>query len=359
MNPGPSRPKAAPTVREVAELAGVSPMTVSRTLSGGKNVRREVQQRVLDAVATLGYHRNENARSIRPGHRSDLIGVAITNLANPYYGHFALGVEEVAAQHGRRMLLGNTGEDVAREKQLVSDFVGRQVEGLIVVPTGGAADHLKGTRLGEIPLVLASRTVRGLKADTVLIDDVNGAYESTKKVLEAGHTRIGFLGNVISVATASRRYEGFCQALAEFGIESDPSLVTRGQQDAAAARKAMEALLDLEDPPTAVFSTNNRNTIGALEAIGQRRLRDPKLSPPTLIAFDDVELAHLMQVPLLVVSHNPKELGAQAARMLFERLDHPERAKRPRLIELPVAVGDILNQPRPKGRRAKPAPAHR
>src|SRR3954468_8871107 len=90
----------APTVREVAQLAGVSPMTVSRTLSGGKNVRAEVQQRVFEAVATLGYHRNENARSIRPGHSSGLIGVAITNLGNPYYGQFALGVEEVVAQYG-------------------------------------------------------------------------------------------------------------------------------------------------------------------------------------------------------------------------------------------------------------------
>jgi LacI family transcriptional regulator len=347
VNSGPAKTNAVPTVREVAELAGVSPMTVSRTLSGGKYVRPEVQQRVMDAVATLGYHRNENARSIRPGHRSDLIGVAITNLANPYYGNFALGVEEVAAQHGRRMLLGNTGEQVAREKQLVQDFVGRQVEGLIVVPTGAAADHLRPARLGNIPLVLASRTVRGLKADTVLIDDVRGAYESTKRVLEAGNTRVAFLGNVISVATASRRYEGFCQALSEFGLEPDPELIMRGQQDAADAQKAMEALLDLPDPPTAVFSTNNRNTIGALEAIGLRRLRPAAPPPPTLVAFDDVELAHLMQVPLLVVSHDPKELGAQAARMLFARLDGAKVAKKPRRVELPVVVGDILGAPYP------------
>ena len=90
---------------------GVSPMTVSRTLAGGKNVRPEVQDRVLEAVHELGYYRNENARSIRPGQASGLVGVAITNLGNPYYGNFALGVEEVAAQYGRRIVLGNTGED--------------------------------------------------------------------------------------------------------------------------------------------------------------------------------------------------------------------------------------------------------
>ena len=107
-----------PTVKEVAQLAGVSPMTVSRTLSGGVNVKPEVQARVLAAVEKLGYHRNENARSIRPGQSSGLIGVAITNIANPYYSTFALGVEEEAARSGRRILLGNTAEDAAREERV-------------------------------------------------------------------------------------------------------------------------------------------------------------------------------------------------------------------------------------------------
>ena len=334
---------STPTVKDVAELAGVSPMTVSRTLSGGKNVRAEVQQRVHEAIATLGYHRNENARSMRPGHTTGLIGVAITNLGNPYYGTFALGVEEVAAQHGRRIILGNTGEQLDREHQVVSDFVGRQVEGLIVVPTGGSADHLRSARLGNIPLVLAARTVEGLDADTVLLDDVHGAYEGTRRVLDAGHTRIGFLGNLVSVSTASRRYEGFVRALAESGIEPDPALIRRGQQDVADARLATQSLLDLADPPTAIFSANNRNTIGALQAIGSRRHTAGATPPPTLVGFDDVELADLMGVPIILVSHDPRELGEAAARMLFDRLDNPDVPREARLLELPVTVGQLTN----------------
>jgi LacI family transcriptional regulator len=334
---------AAPTVREVAQLAGVSPMTVSRTLSGGKNVRAEVQQRVFEAVATLGYHRNENARSIRPGHSSGLIGVAITNLGNPYYGQFALGVEEVVAQYGRRIVLGNTGEELARESQLVADFVGRQVEGLIVVPTGAGAEHLRAARLGQIPLVLASRAVDGLEADTVLLDDVNGAYEATRRAIEAGHRRIAFLGNAVSVSTASRRFEGYSRALADSGLAVEPELVLRGQQDVRSARLAMEKLLDLANPPTAVFSANNRNTIGALHAIGARQRAGTLPSAPAIIAFDDVELADLLQVPLLVVSHDPRALGAQAARMLLERLDGDEADRPPRLVELPVTVGQLVS----------------
>ncbi|WP_216363768.1 LacI family DNA-binding transcriptional regulator [Subtercola boreus] len=329
------------TVKEVADYAGVSAMTVSRTLSGGKNVRADVQRRVMDAVSALGYHRNENARSMRPGHTSGLIGVAITNLGNPYYGGFALGVEEVAATYGRRILLGNTGEVLARETQLISDFVGRQVEGLIVVPTGGAGEHLQPRALGHIPLVLAARSIPGVSADTVLLDDTSGAYEGTKRILQAGHRRVAFLGNSVSVSTATRRFEGFCQALAEFGLAPDPDLVLRGQQDVPAARRAMEQILQHSAPPTAVFSANNRNTIGALEAISAARDAGSVTTPPTLIAFDDVELANQMNVPILTISHDPKALGAEAARMLFSRLDGDFTSSEARIFNLAVSVGNI------------------
>ncbi|MFF1632515.1 LacI family DNA-binding transcriptional regulator [Leifsonia sp. NPDC058248] len=309
-----------PTIREVAALAGVSPMTVSRTLAGGKNVRPDVQDRVFEAVQSLGYHRNENARSLRPGQSSGLVGVAITNLGNPYYGNFALGVEEVASHYGRRIVLGNTGEDVGRERQLIADFIGRQVEGLIVVPSGGDDAHLQRESLRDTPLVLASRTVPGVTADAVVLDDIGGAYRGTLALLDAGHTRVAYLGNVTSVFTGQRRFEGYQRALAERGIPLDSELVRRGQQDVETASAAMSALLDLAEPPTAVFSANNRNSIGALQAIAARLRADPDAMRPSIVSFDDFELAELMPVPVTVVDHNPRELGREAARLLFARL---------------------------------------
>jgi LacI family transcriptional regulator len=331
-------PPRLPTVREVALLAGVSPMTVSRTLAGGKNVRPEVQARVLEAVQQLDYHRNENARSLR-GHASGLIGVAITNLSNPYYGNFALGVEEIAAVHGRRIMLGNTGEDPSRERQLVSDFVGRQVEGLILVPSGGDASHLAREVLRDIPLVLASRSADGLDADTVLLDDIGGAYRGTKVLLDRGHRRIGYLGNAASVFTGKRRFEGFERALVEFGLAPDVELIKRSQQDVESARDAMGTLLDLEDPPTAIFCANNRNTIGALKEIGARITQGmAEDSLPSIVSFDNFELAEMMPVPVTVVDHDARELGRQAARMLFERLTGARNASVVRRIEMATHI---------------------
>lgn len=324
------------TVRDVAARAGVSPMTVSRTLSGGKNVRPELQERVWTAVAELGYHRNENARSLRPGQTSGLIGVAITNLANPYYGEFAIGVEDAAAARGRRILLGNSGEDQHRERQLVADFLGRQVDGLIVVPaSGGDPGHLATASLAGRPLVLASRLAPGVVADAVVLDDVGGALRATRALLEAGHRRIGYLGNVTSVFTGQRRFEGFAQALGEVGLEPDPELVHRDQQDVDSATRAMEALLDLETPPTAVFAANNRNAIGAITAIGRRV---PELGDrlPHLVSFDAFELSELSPGPLTIVDHDARALGRVAAEMLLDRAEGLEGP--PRLETLPVRL---------------------
>jgi LacI family transcriptional regulator len=330
-----SRGARQPTIKEVASRAGVSPMTASRTLAGGRNVRPDLQKRVWAAVRELGYYRNENARSLRPGQPSGLIGIAITNLANPYYGNFALGVEQIAAEHGRRIILGNTGEDDARERQLVSDFIGRQVDGLILVPTSGDAAHLRPERLGDVPIVLASRRVPGLDVDSVLLDDVGGAYRGTISLLDAGHVRIGFLGNSSSVFTGERRYRGYERAMTERAAPIDPAIIARDQQDVGAASRAAKAMLDLADAPTAIFSANNRNTIGALREIG-RRIRDGLPGPrPAIVSFDDFELSELMPVPVTVINHDAQLLGREAATLLFSRLDDGP-ADAARTIELPV-----------------------
>lgn len=329
-----------PTIKEVAQNAGVSPMTVSRTLSGGLNVKPDVQQRVLAAVAELGYHRNENARSIRPGHSSGLIGVAITNIANPYYSTFALGVEEEAAITGRRILLGNTSEDAAREAALVNDFLGRRVEGLIVVPAGTNPDHLAHSQKQGVPVVLASRRVKELPADSVVLADEEGAYRGATALIDAGHTRIGYLGNTLAIFTGRRRHGGFVRALEDHGIPHDAKLVAAGQQTVEEAREATRAMLRMKNPPTALFCANNRNAIGALKEINRQIASGLKSAAefPEVMSFDDFELAELSPVPISVIDHDPRELGRTAARLLLDRLDADGVDAAVREVELPIEL---------------------
>jgi len=326
-------------------------MTVSRVLSGGPHVRPELRERVEAAAAKLGYHRNENARSLRPGHRSGLIGVTITNIANPYYAGLQRGIEEVAARHARRILVGNSNEDPALERQLVRDFIGRRVEGLIVVPSGGPdTDHLQPAALGGVPMVFASRAVAGVEVDTVLVDDVRGALEATTILLQEGHRRIAFLGNRLSVFTGQRRLDGFRLAHDRAGVAVAEDLVRLGQQDVESAEQAMAGLLTLPDPPTAAFTANNRNTVGAIRALARYAsghsggpgapggAGGPGGPGVRLFGFDSFELADLSPVELSIVDHDAGALGRQAAEMLFERLDEAGCELPARLVELPVTI---------------------
>ena len=286
---------SAPTVRDVAALAGVSPMTVSRTMSGGVNVRPEVQERVREAVEALGYRRNNSARNTRLGRPTGLVGIAVTNIGNPYYSQVALGVEEIAGGYGR------------------------QIEGLILVPAGNGLELPDARRLAGIPLVLASRSIGGLEADTVLVDDIGGARAGTQGLLDDGHRRIAFLGDAAGISTTRRRFEGFRLALTGAGIDMDENLLAPCR-NAAGAESEVRRLLASTNPPTAFFSTNNRTTVGALRAICEYRNGNTSRPVPAMACFDDVELADLLRVPLIMMSHDPKELGKQAARLLFDRL---------------------------------------
>jgi LacI family transcriptional regulator len=310
-------------------------------MAGGLNVRPEVQDRVRDAVEKLGYRPNQSARNTRLRKPTGLIGIAVTNLGNPYYGRFALGVQEVASAHGRQIVVGSSGEDQALEEQLLTEFAGRQLEGLILVPAGNGLNPGCMQQVGGIPLVLATRTVEGLNCDAVLVDDVAGAAAGTAALLGDGHCRIGFLGDVDGISTARRRFEGFHQALERAGARFDPGHLAK-VRDSEAAAVAVGRLLASPHPPTAFFSANNRTTVGALRAICEWRERAARnsgaqVAVPALASFDDVELADLLGVPLTVMSHDPRELGASAANLLFERLTGTGEGDR-QLVQLPVTV---------------------
>ncbi|HEU5223821.1 MAG TPA: LacI family DNA-binding transcriptional regulator [Candidatus Lumbricidophila sp.] len=334
MGTDPNAGGRAPTIKVVAALAGVSPMTVSRTLAGGTNVKPDVQAKVLAAVRALGYRRNENARVLRPGQTSSLIGVAITNLGNPYYGRFALGVEEVAAQHGRRILLGNSSESPAREQQLVQDFLGRRVEGLIVVPASASAPYLTPAAVGDVPIVLASRLVDGLDVDAIVLDDAGGAERCTAHLLETAGARVAYVGNFMGVYTEQRRYDGFVAAHAAVDREVDPRLVLRDERDPELVGRVIRGWFDEPDAPTGIFTANNRNTVAVLQALGGR---PGAAALPTIASFDEFELAEQMPMPIAVLQHDPTELGRRAAQLLFARLDGTAPVAR-QVVSLPTPL---------------------
>jgi LacI family transcriptional regulator len=330
------------TMRDVAARLGVSPMTVSRALRGRPGIGEQTRRRVLAEVAKLGYRPNKAARGLRSGGPNELIGLVVTNLANPFYSQLAVGVEEVAVSYGARVVLGSTGEDPATEREVVADLTSRGVDGLVVVPAGYDHQHLGAVRRTGTPVVLAASPPMGIDADCVLVDDFGGTRAACRRLIARGHRRIGFLGLPASLWTGSERFRGYAVALEEAGIEVDERYVSRHRGDIALAEKAAREMLDLPEPPTALLTANNRNTVGALRA-----LRGPAGHGVAVAGFDDIELADMLQLPLSVVSYDPVEVGRAAARLLYEHLEAlpagagtPARALPPRRVIIPTTLVD-------------------
>lgn len=333
-----SRP--LPTMRDVAAHAGVSPMTVSRTLRGDPKVSPELRGKVLASVEALSYRTNDAARSLKAGRASGLIGLAVTNLANPFYSELALGVETEAADHGYRVLLGNTGEDLDREKLLIEDFASRRVRGVVVVPATAAHGHLDPAALDGMPVVLATSPPNGPAVDSVTLDDFAATRAAVLSLIDEGHRRIGFLGLPETLWTGRERLRGYLAALAERGLADDPSLYSAGTAGEYQPVAGMAHLARLPDPPTAVFAANNRSTVAAC-----RHVHDHG-RPLRICGFDDVPSAELFAMPLTVVTYSPAEMGRAAARLLMDRISGAAAATEPpRRLTVPTHMKSYGTSP--------------
>jgi LacI family transcriptional regulator len=300
-------------MREVAAVARVSLMTVSRVVNGDSGVAPETAARVEHAIAELGYQRNDIARHLRQKNRvSRTIGLVVDDLANPFYSVMSRAVEDEAYRRGYLVLLGSTNDDPHRERDLVTAFTARQVDGLILVPTSG--NHPALAQIG-IPLVCADRLVRGLDVDTVTVDNRSGAMRAVTHLLDHGHRRVAYLGDQRKIWTLKERYAGYRDAFAAAGLDPDPDLTCHGLRSRPDAAIATARLMALADPPTALFASNDLITMGAVDGLGAAARR------VALVGFDDFPLADKLTPPITVVSQDPRTIGATAAQLLFSRIE--------------------------------------
>jgi LacI family transcriptional regulator len=331
-----------PTMRDVASSAGVSLKTVSRVVNSEDGVRPATAARVEAAIAQLGFARNDVARSLRHG-RANALGLVIEDVANPFYSAIARTVEDVAHAHSHILITGSCEEDAERERELVLRLLRRSVDALLIVPAGDNHRYLQPELDDGIPIVFLDRPPHGVEADTVLLDNVGGARAAVAHLVAHGHERIAYVGDPPPLYTAAERLAGYRAALRDAGLPADEDLVSAGPHDVAAAEQAVRDLLALpaDRRPTALFTANNRNTVGALRA-----LRDGD-GTVALVGFDDFELADMLPVPVTVVRHDPAEMGRIAAEMAYLRLDGDDRAHQRRTIACTVVARGSGELPAP------------
>lgn len=288
-------------------------MTVSRTLRGEDTVRPDLAERVMAAVKELDYRHNDWARGLRSGSRSGLVGLVVTNLANPYYAELATGVDSVVSSRSLQLLFGSSGDDGSGERRATDGLAARRVEGMVVVPTIGDDDFLAQLS-GQLPVVTVGSRLEGGSADSVTIDDFGGAREASRRLVFEGHERVAFLGLDHASRTGSERERGFLAGQAECRVPPENAAVLALSPDPAEADRQMWRLMSAPEPPTAVFAANNRNTISACRWVANSR------QSLRIVGFDAIRTAELFQMPLSLVEYSAEELGARAGRLLLQRL---------------------------------------
>jgi LacI family transcriptional regulator len=325
---------------DVARAAGVSLKTASRVLNDEPHVAARTAAKVRAAADELGFRPNTIARELKQGARSTAVGLIIGDVANPFYGRLARGAERRLRSAGLQLITASSDEDAATEQRLTAELLERRVCGLLLTTSLTAHQHLETDRRLGVPVVFLDRPPSGIAADTVSLDNEGGARLATQHLLAGGHRRIGLIGDLSRLPTHRERVAGFRAALRDSGIADWERYLRTDSHDSEAARRATAELLAQPEPPTALFTTNNRITVGALRALADLD------AAPALVGFDDFDLADLLGVT--VVSHAPEEMGDRGAAMLLERLagaDAPARDER-----LPVRLIERGSGERPPAR---------
>jgi LacI family transcriptional regulator len=305
-------------MRDVAALAKVSTKTVSRVINGLPGAGPEVVDRVRAAARTLGYRPNLTASSLRRSdRRSATIGVLFEDLSNPFDSALLRAVEDRARHNGVLVLAGSSEDDRALQGELLVSLSARRVDGVVVMAAGGHQDALQQERERGTPMVLVDRPPTFGGTDCVTTTNRDSSREAVLQLASLGHRDIAFLGDRRTLWTSQERYTGYLEGLAQAGLTLREELVRTDLHGADLAETAARALLDLGQPPTALFTAQNLVTVGAMRVLRARGLQHRV----ALIGFDDFPLADMLEPGITVVRQDVPGLGRKAADLIFARID--------------------------------------
>lgn len=314
----------AASIKEVAQRAGVSLGTVSNVLNRPDAVTPATRQRVLEAIAELGYVRNDSARQLRAG-RSRTVAIVVLDVSNPFFTDVVRGAESVVEAGGSMLIVCSSGEDPAREHRHLDMLEEQRVQGLLITPVSdGPQPRLERFIERGIPVVLVDRGAASTSRCSVAVDDVLGGRLAAGHLLETGHRHLAFVGGPMSIRQVADRYQGTTDALAGSGATC--TMFATPHLSIGAGRAAATDLADLPvgGRPTAVVCANDLLALGVLQGAIARGLRVPE--DLAIVGYDDIEFAAAATVPLSSVRQPRELLGRTAAELLAEEVAEGERA---------------------------------
>jgi LacI family transcriptional regulator len=308
------------TLRKVADIAGVSTAAVSRFLGGTLDLPEETAQRVRAAIRETRYVPHDGARRLRVG-RSETLGFVTTDLSNPFFALLASAVASSAWDAGFDLLVWNSEDIVEREVTSVRRLRSSYIDGLLMV-THHKSDKVLLSALRDVgPMVFLDEDVPGIQGSRVFVDNRHGGWLATKTLIQMGHERIAHVGSPADLMSAELRCAGWRQALAEANLSVPESYYVHGKISQSFGRAALEQLMQLSTPPTAIFVGADEIAFGIIAASHQSEIAIPR--DLSLIAFDGLPIGELLDPPLTTVAQPIKEMGQKGVELLIRQLENP------------------------------------
>jgi DNA-binding LacI/PurR family transcriptional regulator len=308
------------TIKDVAVKAGVDPSTVSRIINNDSklSVREETRNRILETIRELGYRPNALARGLRLN-SSSTIGMLIPDITNPLFPAVIKGVESYASEKDLSLILCNTGDAYDKERKLIQLLLNRRVDGLLL-----ASAHLREDTIAEVektgvPFVLVNRGNRKDTGACVVADNAAGSKMAVRHLLDLGHRKIAHIAGFLYTDSGIERLEGYRKELNRANISVDSEYMVEAGYSEESGYIAMQKLLKLPHPPTAVFAVNDLTAMGAIMALQEAGIRVPE--EMSIVGFDDTWIAKRIEPALTTVKVPLYQMGHLAMQMLYQMMN--------------------------------------
>jgi len=339
-------------ISDVARLAGVSVASVSRVLNDTDAVGDATRAKVLEAVRSLDFSIDQRARALSR-QRSETLGIIVADVANPFTAQVLHAIEIVARHAGYNLLLGNSGEDAARERDNCEAMLAQRIDGVIILPVTRSGAALRPLLAQRVPVVCLDRYVEDVDLDAVAVDNVAAGAIAAATLIQEGHARLGVIA--AGTTTVGRdRLEGFRAEVGRRGVALPDRAIRIGELTLESGRDQTLSLCSIPDGPTALFVQNHPMALGALLALRELGLRVPQ--DVSLIAFDDPPWAQLLEPALTTLRQPTDLLGSTAAEMLLERVTGRYDVPARRLVVMPeLIMRRSVGQPNASARRSSPS----
>jgi len=345
------------TIVEVAKRAGVSIATVSNVIRGTRRVSPKLTEQVRAAIRELNYSPNEIARSLKV-RQTRMLAMVLPDITNPFFPEIIRGAEDTAFERGYFLMTANTDEQIGRERRIVAALRSYRVDGVLLASASGTdTTHLKSTLDAGVALVCLDRTVPGVKTDAVLLDNVRGARECVRHMIQKGHRRIAIITGPLDVQTGRERLRGYEEALREADIPAEQGRILEGDFRHESGYRLGKQIIERpaggqSARPTAIFVCNGVMTLGVLKAFEELKVRCPQ--DIALATFDDLAVDSPFHPHLTTVVQPSYEMGARAAGILIDRIEG-RISKEPTTVRVAptLIVRESTDAPQKAGSRVK------